>query len=328
MASPDRNQKLMIFFSADLVGATAYKGTHPVSIETVSSSANDTAWPRVFERFFDDFLRVLNRKIGFYAKQCKNLRIPQMWKVNGGGILLKAMLYNERQVACLSMAFYDTVVAMDKAMSEYNLGSKGFIWTAGFPLRNKEVTIELDVAGPVSVEADGELDIGKLDDETGIPRVSSVVSRDYIGIEIDAGFRLSQESRKGKVSVSIDVADFLTRDKSQDGLRVHHVGWRVLKDCFGNNPYPIFWISYGNAEKSTPWEVVDCELTRTFINQANGMNPSDVQDLIIKYRGHVHPPMIVPYVKADDMPESHKDIYNSQKDVSQGIRIQERDSHD
>jgi hypothetical protein len=75
--------------------------------------------------------------------------------------------------------------------------------------------------------------------------------KDYLGPDIDAGFRISKYTHPGFVIASHNLAYFLGLHKSTHQIKGKIVGWEDLKGVWDTTPYPIIWIvdnSYSNTE--------------------------------------------------------------------------------
>lgn len=65
---------------------------------------------------------------------------------------------------------------------------------------------------------------------------------DYIGKEIDIGFRLSKHAPKGRIVVSIEAAYLLNKiiESKEKKLKIHFTKFEKLKGIWGGKQYPIF----------------------------------------------------------------------------------------
>lgn len=95
---------------------------------------------------------------------------------------------------------------------KHGLQIKGTGFTAGFPIENKELVLP-----------------------------DSAI--DFIGPDIDIGFRIAKASRPGRMAVSMDLSDILAQSEDLEPFAFHWVGWDVFKGVFSDRPYPIIWIT-------------------------------------------------------------------------------------
>lgn len=328
-----RDQRLMIFFSADLVGSTAFKLRHEITIKGKDN------WSTVLRQFYLDFSTQFSKfssqgislTPGTHEEYCpvaskesdapwKQSRI-QFWKVLGDEILFREVLFAEEQVLSRVLAFYDTITDMDSLYGGRELGVKGCVWTAGFPIRNKEINV-IPGLRRFSQKSGGQFGTGASEPEE-LAR-SPFAAKDYVGIEIDAGFRLAQHTTRRRVVVSLDVADFLTRCMNgvvRHGLKLHHLDWRILKGCYNERPYPIIWVSKGEKERLAPWEGFNNDLSEKFFSK-EPTSGDEIIKLIADVRDHNPPPtMITPYIVVQQMPAPHQKGWATSGLVSTVITI-------
>ena len=254
----DPEQAIRLFFSMDLSGASKYKYSHPPA-EIFRSDEN--SWPSFFIEFFnqsgatfwDNMRRSCDQNAhGFYP--------IEFWKTLGDEILFFSTQTSEEQPYWQLRAFLLTVQQLHRKVQEYTslqLGVKGVIWSAGFPIRNKRLF--LDQSNGTSVyEGDEET----LEIQTGArPAPGAVV--DFMGLEMDQGFRLASHAVPGRVVASPDAcylaakayskidagrAAVFKRGAAVEGLvdsapefRVLQVGWESLRGVLGDLPVPILW---------------------------------------------------------------------------------------
>lgn len=208
-----------LFFSVDLENSTRYK--------SASSKPEELfVWSKKFESFYDDFENAFSKE----CKQYSNFEKPTMWKLVGDEILYQCEIKDSAKVVNYVRAFQsavkkyneDELRKSDLKDSDSNLPEllcKGTIWGAGFPIRNRAIRTPLG-------------------------------QEDYLGIDIDIGFRLTKYSTSEKITVSLPVAYILDLH-GYEGLRYYDK--QVLKGVEGH--YPIFWIS--SMSKNSPeasWE--------------------------------------------------------------------------
>ncbi len=236
----DRRQHLRLFLSADLVDGTTFKNRHPVE-----GAANSTeTWPPVFEEFFRSFGNEFRSTVRNTREEESDHAMvampPRLWKINGDELLFTELVYpeKEKRVSTLGTtlrAFVETVQEFDEKMIPLGMGVKGCVWTAGFPLRNKYLRI-----------VDSNIDIMpgrvELDPDTGEYEPTPRTVTDYLGRDIDLGFRLAGNAAAMRIACSLDVAQLVTDLSPHHGLTVHQVGWGPLKGILGGKPYPVLWL--------------------------------------------------------------------------------------
>ncbi len=323
---PDRRQKLRLFFSADLVGSTAFKAIRVACENNVYDKKRET-WSGVFLDFFERFVsefheqcRAAEQRIGdiWHTKLPRPLHLDriEVWKTLGDEILFTDIIspdHAHAHVAGQVMAFYDAIHIIDEEFTRYDLGVKGSVWTAGFPIRNKEVRFCMGEPSYAAVMPDDTKT--EADPDTGSNvLIAGTWFHDFLGPEIDSGFRLAKHTSRRRIVVSIDVADVLsTINIPAYPLRIHHLGWRVLKGSYYERPYPIFWLSKGNPSiqverQREPWEGWPDELAMYFFKHPHE-NSESLRALIERYRKKNDDILITPYWHPDQIRGCHDEAY-------------------
>ncbi len=273
-------QKLRIFFSVDIVGSTEYKTRRRESHEK---------WWVFYQSFFEDFQTQFAGHLSQAQENYSKLtEPPSLWKLLGDEMLYTAVIKTPADAAALTKAFYRTLFEYDKTCEEQGqLRVKGTGWTAGFPIRNAEIRLK---------ELFGKATPGP----------------DYIGQDIDIGFRLGHTARAGRMTVSMDLAEVLTQDRGKN-FDFYHVGWENLKGVFANHPYPVIWITEDDKPRMLPWEDFQCPFTKSF-KEDRKLEKNDLIGLFKDIRRELRDlNLIAPYFNKDDMPEEHKEIWKAWK---------------
>lgn len=220
--SPEPRPCLRLFFSADIAGSTAYKGRIPDS----DRSDGRPHWLALYESFFAEF------SVGF-ANEWAELNgqgdPASVWKLAGDEILLS-------QDICSITDVWTAVRSFKKALNGYqdyirrkydrNLGLKGSVWCAGFPVINSEIEVPGSIKGS-----------------------KTVIVRDFIGPTIDAGFRLARHATPARTVLSPELAWLLSSlavEAGETTIGIFYDGDVELKGVFGGRPVPLFSIDAGD----------------------------------------------------------------------------------
>jgi hypothetical protein len=133
------------------------------------------------------------------------------------------------------------------------------------PLRLKGTAWLADFAGP-NIELE-------------IPELSggeSVRAIDFIGPDLDLGFRVTKFARPACLTLSLDVADLVLTAGNADQVALHLIGAEELKGVMFGRPYPILWmLEAGEDFHFMPWEVEQCP----HMARATGMPPTPASDI-------------------------------------------------
>lgn len=333
MADPltDRRQKLRVFFSADIVNSTAYKHRFPPTKHRLEDE-----WPDVFRGAFNDFDRKFRENLRsaidaddpvLRSEKGTAPTMPDFWKMNGDELLYTSIIPSERRLLYLQvLAFYTTLIDLDEKLKDRGMGLKGTIWSAGFSIRNRMFELDIHPAViPLRMDPPWrQISRDLTDIEESFEYVAHKSKyQDYLGVEIDAGFRLSAFTRPGRVAVSIDIARFLSYFTPDRCFHFHHVGWKALRGCYGEKPYPIIWILLGKPARRFPWDGFDCDLTRALLQPNADSSNSAIRQVIDEWVASMEADdkaskrqtetIIRPYVDVsrDPMPKGHTDAWAS-----------------
>lgn len=211
------------------------------------------------------------------------------WKLIGDEIVFTMDVQTKDEVTLVSMGFRNALIVFRKILfhetdifesggardNEYlqirkkqyehsSLDVKGTIWSAGFPISNREVVVDApnlpdsqDFLGEdpylrnlFLVEKSRQVPIGE----------PSPYTQDFIGPSVDTGFRLSSIANPRKLIVSAEIAFIVAQSR---GLNLNSLsagcglkrdfclgfdGRKAFKGVAGGSAYPVFWIDSGTAE--------------------------------------------------------------------------------
>ncbi|HEX2057071.1 MAG TPA: class I SAM-dependent methyltransferase [Actinomycetota bacterium] len=330
----DRRQQLRVFFSADLVNGTAFKSRRPT--ERFSPKGPRPPWPVRFEEFFHDFRAEFEENVREARQDTPAQSIvagPLLWKLNGDEVLFNELAYpDDRELfpglATAVAEFTALVAKYDEVYLPEGMGVRGCIWTAGFPIRNRRVQVQQgpDIAVIESSSRDRDTAATRRDHDTGEYVVPPAVVTDYIGRDMDLGFRLAATTPPGRVCCSLDVAERLAMDPEdwhpcyRHRVHVFHVGWRRLKGIADGNPYPLFWMDVNEKpSKRHPWDDAEDEVsaeTRVFLKESDTARCStkDVKEIAEQLRKQFPDYFIKAYASAEELAADHKPTW-LRKDV-------------
>ena len=209
--------ELILFISVDLTGSTAFKN---VKNATADKSKDPLPWLDAFLRFYESFPQ------RFFNKFDSQDDRPKFWKHIGDELLLYVPLKSSDHCVRVMTSLIETVREYidEGQLRENNLGVKCTAWTAGFPVNNFKFTV------PGS---------------DGIPRLPTADQKypiDFIGPDIDLGFRLSKYASPQKCVISVDLAYLLINTNTPESFHWHYAGRQELKGFHKKGGYPVVWI--------------------------------------------------------------------------------------
>lgn len=322
------NQQIKLFLSVDIYGSTKLKNSNNYYqiqnycqefLETLNKinqeSVNKTElkevyasicekyehqdWSQIIRQCFTDFnIEFIKRRTD--AKISDEEILP--WKMAGDELIYCITVNSRKEVHDNLLAFFKTLRFFDKeyAKKENRIRLKGSAWTAGFPIRNR-------IMKPIEVIDSDEYEETKLD---------------YMGPEIDIGFRIGKFTFPGIIVCSIELVCILLdgrlglqSDKSK--FRVIDTGWETLKGVWNGKKYPIYWIALPldceNEEdiKYTPYKEWDLEEDSHVKQYALKLNTDlkkydEISDLIdqLPKEFDIEKPYFV--TDGEEAPEKHK----------------------
>lgn len=203
----------VLFMSADVVGSTAFKGRH---------STDAGAWLEAFETLFKELPLVFIGELGMAFLEEEDMPEAGVWKVLGDEVIFITLPRSPREAMLATAAFARTVHAYDQRLSaRWPLNIRGACWAAELGQRNRQIEIPEMFGG-----------------RNGEPY------RDFLGPDVDTGFRLSAHSGHGEVIVSPNLAEAIAgAQRGQARLRFHHIGDQVLKGVIAGVPFPLILAS-------------------------------------------------------------------------------------
>jgi hypothetical protein len=226
-----------LFLSVDMVGSTDFKATSPAH--------GEQGWLEIFRTFFCHFPLMLAGQLGFEFLDEEETPAVDVWKVMGDEMIFVAQPSSPEELTRMLCALLRTMRAYEAAHYErLPLRLKGTAWLADFTRSN----IVLD-----------------------IPELSSsdTAHLDFIGPDLDLGFRLTKFARPASVVLSLDLVEVLLGATNLSDVSLHLVGREPLKGVMFGRPYPIVWMHAADEGFDfLPWEVEACPLVAGAVGAA------------------------------------------------------------
>jgi hypothetical protein len=253
---------LYIFASIDIANSTSYK------------YRNDNWFP-ILRRFYNvlpkDIFKVWRKLAERSQVDDPNVDVgkdPELWKTIGDEVVLKKELTYPYQAVLFIESIIEATNKYDLSISQASRGRlnlKVSAWTAGFPKNNHIISMTAPSSDNInqdynSAHKDNNSEIDEVyQSDADHARHGASSNIDYVGISMDAGFRLSKYSTQRKFSISVElaylVADILTENKSDGKIDIHYGGSISLKGVFDGIEYPWFWIDRNKGD--TSYGIVD-----------------------------------------------------------------------
>jgi hypothetical protein len=252
--------RLRVFLSVDLIGSTQFKIQQTYADGTSDQTDDDAWWPNVLMAFYTDFqkefLQNWREWVGV-AETWSEVDVgdePKLWKALGDELIFSKICIHMNEIWGLIQVWRKTINIFKQTWKYNALKCKSGAWLVGSPVRNWEVAF---LRMPAT---DHEIEI--MDDRQGYnfhllgeyykdnPRKIDI---DFVGPNMDCGFRLLAKADERKFVISADLAYLLVlahddcfgkfKDMSYPTIEYYFDGVQELKgiDRYGVQ-YPIIWL--------------------------------------------------------------------------------------
>jgi hypothetical protein len=215
---------LRLFLSVDMVGSTEFKARF--------TGQSSEGWLGIFESFFTSFPLMVAGQIGFEFLDDDRTPAIDVWKVMGDEVVFVTTPSSPEELTSVLIALLRTMqLYEDKHFQQLPLRLKATAWLAGFDGQNIEIEIpELSSSGGAHL--------------------------DFIGPDIDLGFRIGKFARPGSMVISLDVLETVLGARNAARAALYLMGKEPLKGVMFGRPYPIVWMLEADEKFAfLPWEI-------------------------------------------------------------------------
>lgn len=294
--------------SVDLVGSTAFKA------KAGEETDQDGLYPKWLNRtksFYRDFPRMLTgncesqQHVVPKTKEF-NPAIPQVWKTVGDEIIFCVRLTCMEHLALCYNAFVKSLSEYGEALRvvQPELDVKGCAWIAVFPAPNVTVSsaskmLRESLSTTVNSQ-NGEAQELQADEMPG--------DFDFLGKNIDTGFRISKFAQAHQMALSVELAWLLTAARHHQLISAEFVyhGREPLKGVINNQPYPVVTVETERDHVKRRLQ----ELERA-IGFGQVANHTALGDYLLEFmRSHAIDIPIVPLFGADIALERYPKCYH------------------
>jgi hypothetical protein len=240
---------LRLFLSIDMVGSTQFKAK--------CSGSGAGGWLDTFRTFFTHLPLMVAGQVGFEFLDRDETPAVDIWKVMGDELIFIAEPNSAEEVTAILRAVLRTMRLFEEQhYQKLPLRLKGTAWVAEFGEEN----IELDIP---------ELTTGE-----GPPHT------DFIGPDLDLGFRISKFAKPATLTLSLDLVEILLDCDDAASLNLYWVGAEPLKGVMFGRPYPIIWMPDPETGFDfLPWELDTCDLSAAVV-KADPTSQDDLRKVI------------------------------------------------
>lgn len=213
-----------MFISFDLVNCTLYKSKHKGNWVGGVSSVLD----HVMAAF-------VNSPIQGY----------RFWKMLGDEVVYTNHIETISEIADITQDVYNTVVDINRKIKTAQIGDATTAKVLGV-----KATVWIADISPKHLQADNiyvEYEINK-----------GELKAEYLGTDIDGGFRIAQFTSANRVVISADLAALFLKEQALHPVfdKIHFVAYRKLKGIWNGEPYPIF-MYHGDENMSFQDSITD-----------------------------------------------------------------------
>lgn len=235
---------LRLFLSVDMAGSTEFKARF--------TGQGADGWLSTFRTFFTSFPLMVAGQIGFAFLDEPVTPSIEVWKVMGDEVIFTVEPKTPEEVTSILIALLRTMrLYEDRHFTDVPLRLKGTAWLADFDGPNIEVEVP-------------ELSSGQ------------AAYLDYIGPDLDLGFRVGKFSRPGIMALSLDVLEVLLSGANADKAAIYLLGKEPLKGVMFGRHYPIVWL----RDAETPFDFLPWEVEQDpLIAAALAAQPAAPEDL-------------------------------------------------
>ena len=240
MASTDTayspaDYRVRLFLSVDLSGSTAFKNSE---LGREIDHGASPKWVKVFQKFYTDFPDLFKNS---YSRN-KNANAgedhcPSIWKAVGDELIFCGRVTNKAAVEAALNSFIITLLEYRQLLAVQSLGLnvKGAAWLGAFPEPNRAVEVKPRNRGAYFTSATEALEDAADHDPFDF---------DFLGKEIDTGFRVAGKAQPERFALSAQLARLLSSMPKVIATRHEiRVDYPIeLKGVTKGIPYPNLYI--------------------------------------------------------------------------------------
>ena len=216
------SRSVELFFSFDIVNSSLYKDT------------NYLGWQSVLTTLLTDIQKNITKEIP----------AAQLWRVLGDEIIFFVTIRNEEEIYSTIDAIYGILV-----VTNVKLKNEKFFENIGEDFSDKEIDwmkksniLAVQSAAWIAIILNGYSSLFfPYDNIFKKYRISySQQINEFLGQDIDAGFRIKKETQDRRLVISVELAKILS-DKTEYLSRLNIITYKGLKGVWQNRLYPIIW---------------------------------------------------------------------------------------
>lgn len=246
---------IRLIMSIDIVGSTLYKAT---------ANNRNEGWVSFFKKFYADFPILFNGHAAEEFRLGEESRAVTVWKCLGDELLMVAEPKSIDEVARLMCALSRTMAFFERdRLQRLPLRLKAAAWFAAFPDPNIEIVVP------------------------GLFHGKETVHADYIGPDIDLGFRIAKFAAPSMIVASLPLVEVLLDSAHAKDFDFYVVGRESLKGILFGRSYPIIWVRpSGERLEPSSWEIEDNPLI-SIAKETGLASATDIRAMIADMRQYL-----------------------------------------
>ena len=155
------------------------------------------AWLDPFRKFFWEFPLILMGRVALCFDDATSIPEISLWRIAGDEMVFVARPESEQETLFLFESLYQAFRHYHAKLStDYGLGLKACCWSADFPQKNIAIGIP-----EIASRGDGSED----------------AYTEYLGPDVDLGFRIAKHVHGGEAIASLKLAETLARANDRGG---------------------------------------------------------------------------------------------------------------
>lgn len=251
-----QEENVVLFFSFDIVNSTSYK------------MVNYYGWAQVLNLLFKELREEIQHEIDG----------SEMWRVLGDEAIFIVKIRNEK-VLCeyinkIFRIMVSTIYKLKKG-SFFKVDDK-------FSMMKQQNILSLKVAAWIAAVTNvGDISGDHIIQENAVNIFERYKSQEgyeifeFLGNDIDTGFRISKETQDGRMVLSYELAYLVSR-KTESLSHLHIITYRRLKGIWRDKLYPVIW--YHDPQAYLDFYKKEFQLQESFTFDA-----CDESDIIKEY---------------------------------------------
>lgn len=223
-ADMNKSDDVLLFFSFDIVNSSTYK------------SNNYYGWFIVIDYILTDIRQVVRGQIG--------LTDAEVWRILGDEVVFIINIGNKEKLIEYVSSIYKVLIQYCESIENGELLNR---------ISQKYKTVEFfNLHNVISLQASAWIATVVDKNNISVPHrkadnVFEIIEErkgikfyEFTGIDIDAGFRLSKQTRAKRLVLSFELAYLLSQDSAAN-RNLYIVTYCSLKGIWNDNVYPIIW---------------------------------------------------------------------------------------